>query len=400
MAENSKIEWTHHTFNPWIGCQKVGPGCDHCYAETWDARGLQQRETRWGPHAARTRTSAANWRKPLKWDREAATAGERRRVFCASLADVFDNHPSVLPEWRGDLWELIARTPNLDWMLLTKRPGNIANMLPVPFRLYPNVWLGCTVVNQAEADRDIPKLLAVPAAVRFLSMEPLLGPVDLRAHVAKGWAIKSRRRTWDEFEWWDWVPGRVRKQIEDFWAVEWGRGPDAWLQSSVKNGFPAPGTYGEYRLCTTEQSMVSGRIIHAWNNIGRVIDDSGAVHVVSGGAYLPRTPGLDLVIVGGESGPGARPMHPDWARSLRDQCNAAGVAFHFKQWGEWAPRRAAVQQDLLDARKSLIIKPDGGITSGLMAYGPDAWVVDRIGKKAAGRLLDGRTWDEMPGVRA
>lgn len=399
MAENSKIEWTHHTFNPWIGCTKVGPGCDHCYAEAWDSRGLQQRETRWGPHAFRTRTSAANWRQPLKWAREAAAAGERRRVFCASLADVFDNHPSILPEWRGDLWELIARTPNLDWMLLTKRPGNIANMLPVPFdfeRLYPNVWLGCTVVNQAEADRDIPKLLAVPAAARFLSMEPLLGPVDLRAHVAKGWAIKSRRRTWDEFEWWDWVPGRVRKQIEDFWAVEWGRGPDAWLQSSVKNGFPAPGTYGEYRLCTTEQSMVSGRIIHAWNNIGCVIDDSGAVHVVSGGAYLPRTPGLDLVIVGGESGPGARPMHPDWARSLRDQCNAAGVAFHFKQWGEWAPGFFGNGQPLgcfNDAGKWVLpVQREWAMQ--------DRQLMTRRGKARAGRLLDGRTWDKMPEGRA
>lgn len=104
MAENSNIEWTDHTFNPWIGCQKVSPGCDHCYAETWDARGLQGQATRWGPHAERTRTSAANWRKPLAWNRAAEAAGKRARVFCASLADVFDNHPSILPEWRRDLW--------------------------------------------------------------------------------------------------------------------------------------------------------------------------------------------------------------------------------------------------------------------------------------------------------
>jgi len=127
MAENTKIEWAHHTFNPWIGCQKVGPGCDHCYAEAWDARGLQQQETRWGAHANRTRTAPANWRKPLAWNKAAQAAGQRHRVFCASLADVFDNHSSILPDWRADLWALIRATPNLDWMLLTKRPGNICN---------------------------------------------------------------------------------------------------------------------------------------------------------------------------------------------------------------------------------------------------------------------------------
>ena len=168
MAENSKIEWTHHTFNPWIGCQKVGPGCDHCYAETWDARGLQQRETRWGHHADRTRTGAGNWSKPRAWNKAAAGLADRPRVFCASLADVFDNHASIMPEWRADLWALIRATPNLDWLLLTKRPGNIAKMLPPDWGDgYANVWLGCTVVNQDEADRDIPKLLAVPAKVRF-----------------------------------------------------------------------------------------------------------------------------------------------------------------------------------------------------------------------------------------
>ncbi|RJE86409.1 phage Gp37/Gp68 family protein [Paracoccus onubensis] len=305
MAENSKIEWTHHTFNPWIGCQKVGPGCDHCYAEAWDARGLQQRETRWGPHAARTRTSAANWRKPLAWDRAAAVAGERRRVFCASLADVFDNHASILPEWRADLWELIAQTPNLDWMLLTKRPGNIGNMLPVPFdfeRLYPNVWLGCTVVNQEEADRDVPKLLAVPAAIRFLSMEPLLGPVDLR----------------------HWI------------------GVEPVL----------PGASTHLSADGYERQDIGGGIID----------------------------GLDLVIVGGESGPGARPMHPEWVRSLRDQCYAAGVSFHFKQWGEWVTAKGLPGH-----------LPIGHVFD-------DGYQMIRLGKKATGRQLDGRTWDEMPEV--
>ena len=129
MAENSGIEWTHHTFNPWIGCTKVSAACDHCYAEAWDARGLQGLSTRWGPHASRTRTSAANWQKPITWNRKAASEGRRYRVFCASLADVFDNHGSITSGWRGDLWHLIARTPHLDWLLLTKRPQNITKML-------------------------------------------------------------------------------------------------------------------------------------------------------------------------------------------------------------------------------------------------------------------------------
>lgn len=177
MAENSSIEWCHHTFNPWIGCTKVSPACDNCYAEDWDKR--YNGGEHWGPKAPRRRTSEANWRKPLKWNKEAEKNGVRYRVFCASLADVFDN--KVDPEWRRDLWELIKATPNLDWLLLTKRPQNIMRFLPDDYGVdkYPNVWLGTTVENQDEASRRIPHLLDIPAAVRFLSMEPLLGEVDL-----------------------------------------------------------------------------------------------------------------------------------------------------------------------------------------------------------------------------
>nr|WP_275921833.1 DUF5131 family protein [Burkholderia sola] len=182
MSENTKIEWCDHTFNPWEGCQKVGPGCDHCYAETRNARFGGGTAVNWGPGAPRRRTSAANWRKPLQWNRDGtfyAIHGRRQRVFCASLADVFDNEVDLL--WRRDLFRLIADTENLDWLLLTKRIGNVTTMLRHigVERLPDNVRLGATIVNQAEADRDIPKLLAVPARVRFLSMEPLLGPVDL-----------------------------------------------------------------------------------------------------------------------------------------------------------------------------------------------------------------------------
>lgn len=194
MAENSKIEWTTHTFNGWEGCQKVGPGCDNCYAE---ARNLRfSGGTNWGPGAPRRRTGAANWAKPIRWNREAKAAGIRPRVFCASLADVFDN--AVDPQWRTDLFHLIHQTPHLDWLLLTKRPGNIEKMLPSyshTQRMWPNVWLGCTVVNQEEADRDARKLWRIPAKVRFLSIEPMLGPIFLDfAHALRGNQLGDLRR--------------------------------------------------------------------------------------------------------------------------------------------------------------------------------------------------------------
>lgn len=285
MGENTAIEWAHHTFNPWEGCQKVGPGCDHCYAEARDIR--YTGGTHWGPGAPRRRTSASNWNKPLKWNREAAASGTRFRVFCASLADVFDN--AVDPAWRTDLFALIRATPHLDWELLTKRIGNVAGMLPPDWGDgYPNVWIGATIVNQAEADRDTLKLLALPAAVRFLSMEPLLGAVDLRG-------------IWTHCPTHDFASGFCLGPCPDRRRVSW-------------------------------------------------------------------------VIVGGESGAQSRPMHPDWARSLRDQCQVAGVAFLFKQWGEW------------DADALLYTDMQGNCPPSNM----------KIGKKKSGRLLDGREWNGFP----
>lgn len=321
MSENSKIEWTDHTFNPWEGCQKVGPGCDHCYAETRNARYSGGTAINWGPGALRRRTSEANWRKPLAWSRNHAQFfaehGRRQRVFCASLADVFDNQVSTA--WRVDLLDIIRATPNLDWLLLTKRVGNVRGMIAESLSVAQNygtrgtlanwigcwldgeppanVWLGATVVNQEEANRDIPKLLAVPARVRFLSMEPLLGPVDLT---------------------------QIMRSSQD---SDW-----AYCDNAL-SGFRATKCGG------------------------------------SDG------PALDWVIVGGESGPGARPMYPDWVRSLRDQCENADVPFLFKQWGEHAPNW--LNDDM-----------------GQKIEGSE-WV-ERIGKKAAGRLLDGRTWDQFP----
>lgn len=319
MSANSKIEWTDHTFNPWEGCQKVGPGCDHCYAETRNARFGGGTAINWGPGAPRRRTSVANWNKPRQWNAAHAgffaVYGRRQRVFCASLADVFDN--AVEPAWRRDLFELIAATPNLDWLLLTKRIGNAADMIvdallqqrglkaaaPWP---WPNIWLGATIVNQEEADRDIPKLLQVPAAKRFLSIEPLLGHVNLH-------------------------------------CIRWTKSERGFLDATDGS--------------TTYMSKPSSD------------------------HWAPNLPALDWVIAGGESGPGARPPHPDHARSLRDQCSAANVPFLWKQWGGWIPMMGHAEG--VPVRGEKFTHPDGT----LMGF---------AGKKAAGRLLDGRTWDEYP----
>lgn len=227
MAETN-IEWCDFSFNAWWGCTKVSPGCDHCYAETWAKRTGEK--NLWGVEARRRVFGIKHWNEPLRWDMKARKAGKRFRVFTNSMADVFDNHPEAA-EPRAMLWDLIRKTPKLDWLLLTKRIGNAKFMLPADWHdAYPNVWLGISVVNQEEADRDIPKLLGTRACIRFLSCEPLLGPIDL-----------SR-----------------------FMPLE---GPQA----------------------------------------------------------------LDWVIVGGESGHGARPMQLAWAAEIADTCANRSVAFFMKQ---------------------------------------------------------------------
>jgi protein gp37 len=306
MGENTKIEWADHTFNPWVGCTKVSPACDHCYAESWAKRSGQ---VQWGQGAQRSRTTAANWQNPIKWNREAERLGVRQRVFCASLADVFDNE--VPEQWRRDLFNLILSTPHLDWLLLTKRIGNAAKMIdaaahPIAWP-WPNVWIGATICNQEEADRDIPKLLKVPAAKRFLSIEPMLGAIDLRM-------------------------------------------------------------------------------------------TNGIVHGQDAADYK-----LDWVIVGGESGPQARPMHPDWARSIRDQCADEGVAFLFKQWGEWeiASTANGHHDSNMNTNKAHWVFVDGHtqkpswIRSGLFRE-VNVYAMTKVGKNKAGRLLDGREWNGVP----
>lgn len=348
------IEWTAtplpdgtslpgYTFNPWIGCTKVSPGCDHCYAENqngrwnWNAAG-------WGPHASRRRTSAGYWRQPLKWNREAEASGIRRKVFCASLADVFDNHGSITSGWHGDLWHLIASTPALDWLLLTKRPQNIAKMLPDGYGApswgdgWPNVWLGTTAENQEEADRRIPILLNTPAAVRFVSAEPLLGQIDfssLRKYNPRG---------------------------------------EPWI-----NALHGLVTRGQYLARSPSEC--------SFNTSTRVIP--------------PELPGLDWIIAGGESGPGASPMHPDWVRSIRDQCAATGVPFFFKQWGEWAPVYDRDVDDPDWRRCDQIAREHLrgrwlNLAGGHGFHGERVVYVNPVGKKAAGALLDGREHKEWP----
>ena len=180
MSEKTGIAWTTSSWNPWIGCTEVSPGCDNCYARVLDKRHKWGGGVHWGAGVPRHRTK--NWGTPLAWNKKAAAAGERWTVF-PSLCDPFDNE--VPEEWRADLFDLIAETPNLTWLLLTKRIGNATKMMPFTERGYvlPNMWLGASVVNQEEADRDIPKLLATPAVKRFVSYEPALGPVDFGAWV-------------------------------------------------------------------------------------------------------------------------------------------------------------------------------------------------------------------------
>lgn len=277
MGKNSAIEWTHHTFNPWWGCVKVSPACKHCYAETWSKRiGLKV----WGARAERRFFGETHWKNPLFWNRDAEGSRERKRVFCSSMADVFEDRYELVG-WRERLWGVIASTPWLDWLLLTKRPENVAAMVPWGEHWPNNVWLGTTVESQEWADKRIPELLRTPAVIRFLSCEPMLGPISL-----------SR-----------------------------------WLGESGNRG------------------------------------------------------GIHWVIAGGESGLGARPMHPAWVRRLRDECCEHGVAFHFKQWGNWRPVDGSA---LGNARKTEL--HDLG----------EAVSFENLGKKKAGRDLDGRFWDDFP----
>lgn len=280
MSENSKIEWCDHTFNPWWGCMKVSEGCRNCYAETLDNR---WKGGHWGPGSSRRAMSEDYWRQPVKWNVAAKKAGVKAKVFCASMADVFEGHPDTLIHLER-LFRLIFETPHLIWQLLTKRPETAIRLIRSMCgnQMPDNIWIGASVENQKAADERIPLLLEIPASTRFLSCEPLLGPVDL-----------------------------------SYWI----------------------------KFVTVS--------LPSW----KIADDNPS-------HFVQTKPAISWVICGGESGPHARPMHPGWVTSLRDQCHASKVAFFFKQWGE---------------------------------YGYDEYMsIHKMGKKKSGRLLHGVEHNEFP----
>lgn len=276
MGRFSKIAWTDHTFNPWIGCQRVSPGCLHCYAEheTFVRKERSAGRELWGPTGFRHRTSAFNWQEPDRWNRAnffdclacgwrgnllAPTAcpacgvtdllrPTRQRVFCMSLGDLLEDRTDVAP-WRLEVFDLIERTPNLDWLLLTKRIDLAGTMFPSKWLegTWPkNAWLGTSIEDQKRYDERVPELAKIPAVIRFLSIEPMLGPIDLRV--------------------------------------------DRWGEEATEIGF-------------------------------------------------------NWVIVGGESGSKCRAFDIQWARDVRDQCEALGVHFFMKQLGGY-PNKHDMTDDL------------------------------------------------------
>lgn len=412
MAENSPIEWTDHTVNFWWGCTKVSPACANCYAEAMDKRfhpfdgaircdkqgRFSNEQPHWGDDAPRlTRTDEAR-KEAMRYERRAVKEGRRFRVFTNSMSDFFEDR-SDLVEARQEALDTIMSTPHLDWLILTKRPENIIPALQEAqrralggdvgqFYATPgtngmsewlgwwlsgkppaNVWLGTTVEDQERADQRVPALLQVPAAVRFLSCEPLLGPVVLP----------------------NWI--NLPRPVVGDWPIGHNTRAEAGVHKVSMNPHGA-------------------RAIKALN-----------------GQHLGIKPGecedlglsLDWVICGGESGPKARPMHPDWARGLRDQCAAAGVPFLFKQWGEWAPfvnedhythggaeRHPHAWIEVSGKLQGLCwIVDDDGTWSNFTGKPPldsenelprTVAVMGRHGKKAAGRLLDGVEHNGFPEV--
>lgn len=305
MSDNSKIEWTDATWNPVTGCTKVSPGCDHCYAETFAER-FRGTPGHYFENGFDVQLRPDKLDQPLEWRKP-------RRIFVNSMSDLF--HDQVPDKYIAQVFAIMAAAPQHTFQVLTKRHGRMRSLLSssafvrrcAPIWPLPNVWLGVSVENQQWADIRIPALLDTPAAVRFLSCEPLLGPVDLG--------------------------------LADLCPDCLGLG-----------GWP----------CHTD-------------------------------GYHYKRPGIDWVIVGGESGRGARPMHPEWARQLRDQCQAVGVPFLFKQWGEWCP--------IWNLRSPKAIPPGPYVHAEHLFRTPlGVFRMQRVGKKNAGRELDGRTWDEFPEV--
>lgn len=296
--KNSKIEWTDHTFNPWWGCMKVSEGCKNCYAETLDNR---WKGGHWGPGSTRKSMSDKYWNQPLKWNADAQATGIKAKVFCASMADVFEGHPDTLVALKR-LFHIIEYTPNLIWQLLTKRPENILSLVPdwwINVGFPNNLWIGTSVENQKAANERIPLLLNVPCDIKFLSCEPLLGAVDL-----------------------------------DFSVNGHLRGP----------------------------------------------------------AFISALEKIQWVIVGGESGHHARPMHPEWVKNIQYQCSQYKVPFFFKQWGEYVEGA----NGSTPVNKWKMVYYDGEIAGEVIEIGRGAQLMSHVGKKAAGNLLDGKQYNEFP----
>lgn len=297
MGAETEIAWTDSTFNGWIGCTRYGEGCRNCYAEAQN-RHWKWNGGDWGPGAVRKVTSPNKWREPLKWNREAEAAGIRRKVFAFSLGDWADAEgPEGALPW---LWALWRATPWLDWQMLTKRAERIKDCLPPDWGAgYPNVWLGYSVACQTDADRGMPHMLNVPAAVRFLSCEPLIEPVDLSP-----WFVGA-----------PWNCSGCSGSMRPFAPA---------CERCGRSGYPAPD--------------------------------------------------LQWIIVGGESGTSARPFSLRWARSIVEQCAAAGVACFFKQAGAHPldePRLngARIGGDL----ERLVLKNKKGGNLAELPGGTEAW---------------------------
>lgn len=363
MAE-TLIEWADYTFNPWRGCRKKSPGCKFCYAES--------RAGRFGEDFANRRIvlAEAGWKKPLQWNAKAKATQTRLKVFCLSLGDVFE-----------------------DWS------GPIVNHFGCGLYrcMSCGVWL----------DGAIP------------SVQGAIGPFcsPCQKHTIALTIDDLRRRLFaliDATPWLDWI--LVTKRPENIRRMWCQYGPEkkgqrlgqpifrenVWLLTSVENQEQAEERIPHLVKCR-DLSPVLGLScepflgpldLSGWltkPQWGKPNKDGLRPHEV-----VPRNDLVNWIIAGGESGPHARPMHPDWARGLRDQCQAAEVPFFFKQWGEWEPLRLAKESDLLDARKQVIVRRGGGISSGLAPYSCDDYVMSKVGKKQAGRLLDGREWSEFP----
>jgi protein gp37 len=274
MAKDSGIEWTHHTFNPWWGCVKVSPACAHCYAESWAKRvGMDL----WGGKAPRRFFSEKHWRDPLRWNEEADHRGERARVFCASMADVFEPR-SELDPWRDRLWALIERTPHLDWLLLTKRPGNIKHVYPWAHSPRDNVWLGTTAETQKWADIRIERLLSADARVRFLSCEPLLSSVDLSRWLANkqmDWVIAGgesggqARPTHPN--WIRALRDQCREAQVPFHFKQWGHWSPEAKSLNESRKIELEDGFGMTELLTWKPKKVSGRLLdgRTWDGYPR-----------------------------------------------------------------------------------------------------------------------------------